>query len=116
MDDDFNTALALSVMADVRLALNKAQEAKDSSQQAYLAGLLNSFGDVLGLFQQNAEQFLAGDITDDNEAAKVEALIEKRNQARADKDWAVADQVRDELTAMGIVLEDAAGKTTWRKA
>jgi cysteinyl-tRNA synthetase len=50
MDDDFNTALALSVMADVRLALNKAQEAKDSSQQAYLAGLLNSFGDVLGLF------------------------------------------------------------------
>jgi cysteinyl-tRNA synthetase len=116
MDDDFNTALALSVMADVRLALNKAQEAKDSSQQAYLAGLLNSFGDVLGLFQQNAEQFLAGDIADDDEAAKVEALIEKRNQARADKDWTVADQVRDELTAMGIVLEDAAGKTTWRKA
>ena len=115
MDDDFNTALALSVVADVRQALNKAQEASDEQQQSYLAGLLLSMGQVLGLFQQNADAFFAGS-TDDDEAAQIEALIAKRNQARADKDWAVADQVRDELTAMGIVLEDAAGKTTWRKS
>jgi cysteinyl-tRNA synthetase len=42
-------------------------------------------------------------------------LIADRNAARAAKDWSRADQVRDELTAMGIVLEDAAGKTSWRK-
>ena len=113
MDDDFNTALALSVMADVRQALNK--EPAGSMQAAYLAGLLYSFGDVLGLFQQNAEDFLLGDQQDDL-AETVEALIEARKTAREEKDWAKADQVRDELTAMGIILEDNAGKTTWRKA
>ncbi|NQY25920.1 MAG: cysteine--tRNA ligase [Piscirickettsiaceae bacterium] len=111
MDDDFNTALALSVMADVRQALNKET---DNKQARYLAGLLNSFGDVLGLFQQNAEDFLSGG--NDDEAAKIEALIVQRNTARAEKDWAKADQVRDELNEMGIVLEDNQGKTTWRKA
>ncbi|MDC9725205.1 MAG: cysteine--tRNA ligase [Gammaproteobacteria bacterium] len=114
MDDDFNTALALSVMADVRQALNKARE-QSNEQASYFAGLLQSFGDVLGLFQQAAEAFLLGG-QDDDESAKVEALIQARNTARAEKDWAKADQVRDELNAMGIVLEDNAGKTTWRKA
>jgi cysteinyl-tRNA synthetase len=114
MDDDFNTALALSVVADVRQALNKAQEASVEAKQHYYAGLLLSMGQVLGLFQQDADTFFAGS-TDDDEAETIEALIIKRNQARADKDWAVADQVRDELTVMGVVLEDAAGKTTWRK-
>ncbi len=113
MDDDFNTALALSVMADVRQALNK--ESADPAKQAYLAGLLHSFGDVLGLFQQDAEQFLLGEQADELNG-QVEALIAARNQARAEKDWAKADQVRDELSAMGIILEDNAGKTTWRKA
>ncbi|MCL4145382.1 UNVERIFIED_CONTAM: hypothetical protein GTU68_023066 [Idotea baltica] len=112
MDDDFNTALALSVMADVRQALNKAQEQQDIEQQRYFGGLLVSFGDVLGLFQQEAGAFLAGD---NDDAAVIDDLIMQRNQARIDKDWAKADQVRDALTAMGIVLEDSAGKTTWRK-
>jgi cysteinyl-tRNA synthetase len=114
MDDDFNSALALSIVADVRQALNKAQEASDEAKHNYYAGLLLSMGQVLGLFQQDANEFFSGS-TDEGEAAQIEALIAKRNQARADKDWTVADQVRDELTAMGIVLEDAAGKTTWRK-
>ena len=112
MDDDFNTALALSVMSDVRQGLNKAHEQQQLEQQRYLAGLLIAFGDVLGLFQQDAASFLAGDSDD---AAKIEGLIAQRNQARADKDWAKADQVRDELTAIGVILEDAAGKTTWRR-
>ena len=100
-------------MADVRQALNKALEQQDQQQQRYLAGLLHSFGDVIGLFQQDADAFLAGDESDD--VVAIEALITARNQARADKNWAKADQVRDELVAMGIVLEDAAGKTTWRR-
>lgn len=114
MDDDFNTALALSLMADVRQKLNKAQEQNEIEQIQYLAGLLHSFGDVLGLFQQAANDFLLGDAGDD-EKLKIEALIEARNTARAEKDWGKADQVRDELTSMGIVLEDNAGQTTWRR-
>lgn len=114
MDDDFNTALALSVMADVRQALTKAQESTDDELDAnYLAGLLLSFGEVLGLLQQEAEAYMQGD---EDDAEQIEALIQARNQARADEDWAKADQVRDQLTAMGIVLEDAAGKTSWRRS
>jgi cysteinyl-tRNA synthetase len=113
MDDDFNTALALSVLADVRQALNIAREENDEQKSAYLAGLLLAFGEVLGLFQQSAEAFLTGGQED--ETGKIEQLIADRNAARAAKDWGRADQVRDELTAMGIVLEDAAGKTSWRK-
>jgi cysteinyl-tRNA synthetase len=114
MDDDFNTALALSIMADVRQALNKVSN--DDARTRYLASLLRSFGDVLGLFQQSADAFLLGDTDNDDLAVKVEALIEGRNTARANKDWARADEVRDELAVMGIILEDNAGKTTWRKA
>lgn len=114
MDDDFNTALALSIMADVRQALNKVSD--DDQRARYLAGLLRSFGDVLGLFQQAADAFLLGDTDNDELAVMVDALIEGRNTARANKDWAKADEVRDKLTAMGIILEDNAGKTTWRKA
>ena len=112
MDDDFNTAMALSIAADARQALNKAQESADQQQMSYLAGLLHSFGDVLGLFQQSADIFLT---SGDDDVEKIESLISQRNQARVDKDWARADQVRDKLTAMGIVLEDTAGKTSWRK-
>jgi cysteinyl-tRNA synthetase len=113
MDDDFNSALALSVMADLRQALNKVLD--DAIRTSYLAGLLQSCGQVLGLFQQSAEAFLLGDSGNDDVAAKVETLIEARNTARADKNWSKADHVRDELAAMGIVLEDTAGKTTWRR-
>ena len=113
MDDDFNTALALSVMADVRQDLNKLLEQGSSGQQGYLAGLLHSFGEVLGLFQQDTEAFFDSDKGDDVELIK--ALISARNKARDDKDWGKADKVRDELKARGIILEDAAGKTIWRR-
>ena len=113
MDDDFNTALALSVMADVRQDLNKLLEQGSLGQQGYLAGLLHSFGEVLGLFQQDTEAFFDSDKGDDVELIK--ALISARNKARDDKDWDKADQVRDELKARGIILEDAAGKTIWRR-
>ena len=116
MDDDFNTALALSVMADVRQALNKAYErGQGADEAAYYAGLLLSFGDVLGLFQQDADAFLVGDTASDDEAAEIDALVAERNQARADKNWARADEIRDQLTELGIVLEDSAGKTSWRR-
>jgi len=114
MDDDFNTALALSVLGDVRQALNLALEAEESEKAAYLAGLLRSMGDILGLLQQDADAFLtSGD--DDIDATKIEQLIADRHAARKAKDWAKADEIRDVITGMGIVLEDEAGKTVWRR-
>lgn len=115
MDDDFNTALALSIMADVRQELNK--DSDTTVRTMYLAGLLIAFGKVLGLFQQHPENYLLGNSHfDDDEIARIEFLVDQRNSARTSKNWAKADQVRDELTVMGIILEDIAGKTTWRKA
>ena len=113
MDDDFNTALALSVMADVRQTLNKVLDDSSQEKQGYLAGLLHSFGEVLGLFQQDTEAFFDSEKGDDVEL--ITGLITARNKARDEKDWGKADQVRDELKAIGIVIEDAAGKTNWRR-
>ena len=52
----------------------------------------------------------------DEEVAEIERLIAERNQARADKNWAESDRIRDQLTTMGVVLEDGKGGTTWRLA
>ena len=52
---------------------------------------------------------------DDDETKIIETLIAQRNQARANKDWAAADAARDKLAAMGVVIEDGANGTTWRK-
>ena len=111
MDDDFNTPEALSVLFELAKELNKQE---DQAKAADIAGVLVKLGEVLGILQTNPEQFLKGDQADD-EVAQIEALIAKRNQARADKDWGAADEARDALTAMGIVLEDGAQGTTWRK-
>ena len=76
---------------------------------------LKTLGGVIGLLQLEPENFLQGQ-NDDDEVAIIEALIVQRNQARVDKNWGLADEARDKLNAMNIVLEDSAGKTTWRKA
>ncbi len=88
---------------------------EDQAKANQLAIKLKELAGVLGLLEQNPESFLQGD-SNDNEVAEIEALIKQRNDARANKDWAKADEARDKLTAMGIVLEDGANGTTWRKA
>ena len=112
MDDDFNTPEALSALFELAKELNK--EKANETVAANIAGVLVKLGDVLGILQLDPAAFLQGEQGDD-EVAKIEALIVKRNQARADKNWADADAAREALTAMGIVLEDGAGGTTWRK-
>ncbi|MEQ3513843.1 cysteine--tRNA ligase [Pseudoalteromonas sp. BZB3] len=114
MNDDFNTPEALPVIFELAKEVNLLKE-KDAKAAGEHAFILVKLADVLGIAQQQPEQFLQGD-QDDDEVAKIEALIEQRLTARANKDWAAADAARDALTAMGVVLEDSAGKTTWRKA
>lgn len=114
MDDDFNTPQAIAVLFEIAKELNVVKD-NDSAQAIQLAGTLKSLGEIIGLFQLAPSSFLQGQ-NDDNEVAVIEALIEQRNQARVDKNWALADEARDKLNALNIVLEDSAGKTTWRKA
>lgn len=113
MDDDFNTPQALAVLFELAKKLN-VTKSKQPEQAIELAGTLKSLGALLGLLQMSPEQFLQGQ-GDDDEVAEIEALIVQRNQARADKNWALADEARDKLANMNVILEDSAGKTTWRK-
>ncbi|WP_345332200.1 cysteine--tRNA ligase [Ferrimonas pelagia] len=114
MNDDINTAEALPVLFDLARELNITKEDGESELAAQLAGLMITLGDILGLLGQAPEAFLQGG-GDDEEVAQIEAWIAQRNQARADKNWPAADEARDALNALGVILEDGAGGTTWRR-
>ena len=114
MDDDFNTPEAYSALFDLVREINR-QKAEDINVAAGLGARLRELGAVLGILQQDPDAFLKGNDADE-EVAEIEQLIAQRNQARADKNWAAADAARARLTEMGIVLEDSAGKTSWRRA
>ncbi|WIM81535.1 cysteine--tRNA ligase [Gallibacterium anatis] len=113
MDDDFNTPGALSVLFDMARELNKLKAEQNPQMDAFAARLRELAG-VLGLLYQDPETFLQAGM-DDDETKIIETLIAQRNQARANKDWAAADAARDKLAAMGVVIEDGANGTTWRK-
>ncbi|MGB7800882.1 cysteine--tRNA ligase [Buttiauxella sp.] len=115
MDDDFNTPEAYSVLFDMAREVNRLKT-EDLSAANGLAAALRQLSGVLGLLEQEPETFLQSSVqADDGEVAEIEALIKQRNDARQSKDWALADQARDRLNEMGIVLEDGAQGTTWRR-
>ncbi|KHN54739.1 cysteine--tRNA ligase [Pectobacterium fontis] len=115
MDDDFNTPEAYSVLFDMARDVNRLK-AEDVQAANQLASALRKLSGVLGLLQQDPEQFLQNGAQVDNEEVKeIEALIQQRKDARAAKDWALADQARDRLNEMGIVLEDGPQGTIWRR-
>lgn len=116
MDDDFNTPEAYSVLFDMARDINRLK-AEDMAAANGLAAELRQLAGVLGLLEQDPEQFLKSGAQADNddEVAEIEALIKQRNDARASKDWGMADKARDRLNEMGIVLEDGAAGTTWRR-
>ena len=79
-----------------------------------LAGELLADGALIGLLQQEPSAWFKGDRGDADDAV-IDQLISEREQARVDRDYARADEIRVQLSAMGIVLEDGAGKTRWRR-
>ena len=113
MDDDFNTPEAYSVLFDLAREVNRLK-GDGAADAAALAGRLRELGGVLGLLEQDPEAFFKGNEADD-EVAEIEGLIKARNDARAAKDWPAADAARNRLTEMGIILEDGAGGTSWRR-
>jgi cysteinyl-tRNA synthetase len=115
MNDDLNVPEAYSVLFDLARDLNKHKSQCDAGAEeaGKLAAVLKGIGGILGFLQRDPEAFMQSG--NDDEVAEIEALIKARNDARAAKDWGAADAARDKLTAMGIVLEDGAGGTTWRR-
>ncbi|MBO1519779.1 cysteine--tRNA ligase [Oceanisphaera pacifica] len=114
MNDDFNTPEAYSALFDLTREINRLK-GKDDTAAAGLAARLRELANVLGLLQQDPEVFLRGNQGDEQEEAEIERLIQARLDARQSKDWAAADAARDQLTAMGIMLEDSAEGTRWRR-
>ncbi len=115
MDDDLNTPEALAVLHDLANTINKEVDIS-SARSVSLASTLVYLGGRLGILDQDPEALLQGGATQDGPSAiQIDALIEERQAARAAKDFARSDQIRDELAAQGVVLEDAGGKTTWRR-
>ena len=114
MDDDFNTPEAYSVLFELAREVNRLK-GEGSALAAGLAGRLRELGGVLGLLGQDPEAFFQGNAGADDEVAEIEALIKARNDARAAKDWPAADAARNRLNELGIVLEDGAQGTTWRR-
>ncbi|MCJ8168041.1 cysteine--tRNA ligase [Atopomonas sediminilitoris] len=115
MDDDFNSPEACAVLFELAREVNRLRDS-DPQAAAGLAARLKALAEVLGVLQLAPEEFLQAGAAGKVDAAEVDALIAARLQARADKNWAESDRIRDQLTAMGVVLEDAKGGTTWRLA
>ena len=137
MDDDFNTPEAISKLFSIAKEVNRLRNAGELQTAAHCAATLRKLGRVLGLIgREDPEDFFKGAGTRIIHAAghpqaepatvhgevisffseeRVEELIADRETARKNKDWAESDRIRDELAAQGIVLEDGAGGTTWRR-
>ena len=114
--DDFNTAEALAVLFELAREINRAKAEGNDNQHA-LASLLRYLGGIIGLLQDNPETYLKSRVSPDETISdhEVNALIEARRQAREHKDWARADQIRDQLTVAGIELEDGVDGSRWRR-
>ncbi len=130
MDDDFNTPEALAVLFDLVREVNRAR-AESETEAAGLGAELRRLAGILGLLQDDPDEFLKGKsyallempafriaasggpvLSDEG----IDGLIRQRTQARKAKNWAESDRIRDQLKAAGVILEDGPQGTTWRRA
>jgi cysteinyl-tRNA synthetase len=110
MDEDFNTAAAVAELFELAGEVNRSKSIEAARQ-------LRALGGVLGLLQQDPDEFLQGEPGKEGLAAdRVQQMLDERAAAKKRRDFAAADAIRDQLTAEGIVLEDGPKGTTWRRS
>jgi len=107
MNEDFNTPEAIAVLFDLAAEVNR-------SRSVTHAALLKRLGAALGILQQDPRTYLQGGAIVSSEA--IQAKIDARTAAKKSRDFALADRIRQELLADGIVLQDSPQGTTWMKA
>jgi cysteinyl-tRNA synthetase len=119
MRDDFNTAEAIAVLFEINKALNTAVKEENAAQAAVYYSTLRHLTNILGLVQHNVDEFLKSDIGQEAlglSEEQIEDLIQQRKDAKKDKNFARADEIRQSLLDQGVVLEDTRQGTVWRRA
>ncbi len=121
MDDDFNTPVAVAVLFELARDLNKAKE-NNPATACELAGSLKQLAGLLGMLQDDPDSFLKGQVSAQQDSGdgltetEIEQQIQARIAAKKAKDWAAADNIRNQLKDQGVILEDAPdGTTSWRR-
>ena len=113
MDDDFNTPEALSVLYEMVSEIHQLK-GEDPALANQLGALLVRLGGSLGLLQAEPAAFLQHSVEADLDKAEIERLVAERVAARASQDWRRADEIRDQLSELNVVIEDSVGGSTWR--
>ena len=113
MQDDFNTPSAISVLFEIARQVNSLKKDNQIEEATKLASELYDLSSILGLLQQDPNDYFRDGINISE--SQIQSLIDKRNKARAEKDFTLSDKIRDDLLEMGIALEDRNNETVWRK-
>lgn len=109
--DDLNTPIAISELHALAGRLNKAEKSEASAIKSAMLAI----GELMGLLQADPEQWFKAGGNDELSETEIESLIAERQQAKLDKNYARADEIRNHLSRSGVVLEDAREGTTWRR-
>ncbi len=112
MEDDFNVPSAFAALFEIAKSINFAKENGNKEEANVLGATLVHLSEPLGILQQKTEDYFQVGATLSNE--EIQSMIDERNQAREDKDFALSDKIRDSLLEKGIVLEDTDKGTTWK--
>ena len=113
MDDDFNTPEALSVIFQMVSELNRLRD-KNVDLACQLGRLILKLGNYLGILYSTSDKFLMGEGTSTINSEEIEKLVAERERARAEKNWQRADEIRNRLIDMSVVVEDSASGSNWR--
>ena len=113
MDDDFNTPEALSVIFQMVSELNRLRD-RNYDLACQLGRLILKLGNYLGILYSTSDKFLMGEGTSTANSEEIEKLVAERERARAEKNWLRADEIRNQLIDMSVVVEDSASGSNWR--
>ena len=112
LNDDFNTPMALSILFEIAKQIN-IERTNNLKKAGALSSELVKLGNYIGILEYNADEYMkqGTELTESDITKK----IKQRESARSSKDFAMSDQIRDELFQLGIILEDSVNGTTWRR-